>query len=85
MGNPAEECERFDVAYPAAFDQPSLAYPIKIPGIRSGFGAKRRVRGWSGGGLDLGLGFQTFVAVHESTAKNQRQAPAITGSTRAGP
>jgi hypothetical protein len=32
-------------AYSAAFDQPFRAHPIRIPGIRSGIGAKRRVRG----------------------------------------
>jgi hypothetical protein len=54
----------FKFAYSAAFDQPFRAHPIRIPGIRSGFGAKRRVRGWSDGGLGLGLGFQAFLAAH---------------------
>ena len=31
-------------AYSAAFDQPFRAHPIRIPDIRSGIGAKRRVR-----------------------------------------
>jgi hypothetical protein len=58
-------------AYSAAFDQPFRTHPIRIPGIRSGFGAKRRVRGWSGGGLGLGLGFQTFLAAHGRAAQGE--------------
>jgi len=52
------------IGYSAAFDQAFRRDPITVPTIRSGFGAKRRVRGWSGGGLGVGLGLQAFLAAH---------------------
>ena len=58
-------------AYSAASDQPFRRYPIIVPTIRSGFEAKRRVRGWLGGGLGVGVGFQAFLAAHGRAAQGE--------------
>lgn len=66
------------VARPIAFVRIPLDPITRSEGIRSSFrpsdqGSERsdEQRGWSGGGLGLGLGFQTFLAADGGAAQRE--------------